>query len=230
MRNAVLDASHNHITAGHLSYERTVDRIQCKYYWPNMKTHVREWIQACAKCNSRNTGGKKYRQPLQPLQLTEKFAEIAIDTLFGFPITSEGNKHVLVCIERATRWLVICPLKDASTAATMARAFLDDYVFVYGAPRYMLSDNASTNISAIMMEINKILGIKAVTIAVGHSMTNRLVERQNRTILTAISKFCSENGDDWDRLLKPLQFSINTSMQKTTVLFNVWRNTFYTIR
>ena len=41
---------HQHDEMGHTGYQKTWRRIRTMYYFPNMKTAVREYVNKCAKC------------------------------------------------------------------------------------------------------------------------------------------------------------------------------------
>lgn len=212
LKNMILESSHDHITSGHLGFEKTLDKLYTKFHWPNMRQDVRNHIDACGMCNSRNRPNQAFKQPLQPLAIPEKFARISMDILGGLPLTENGNKYILVLVENSTRFPLAFALPNCETE-TIAKCLLENYIYIFSAPKFILSDNAAYNISKLAMKVNEILGMEAVTIAVGNSKCNGLAERQNSTILNCISKFCSENGSDWDEVLPPLMYAIRTTKQ-----------------
>ena len=50
LREIIVSEHHDIGLAGHLGVNKTVQYIQRRYYWPNMKKMVREYIQSCEFC------------------------------------------------------------------------------------------------------------------------------------------------------------------------------------
>ena len=46
----VIQKHHNSLIAGYPSYEKTLDLLQCNYYWPGMATTIKEYITRCDTC------------------------------------------------------------------------------------------------------------------------------------------------------------------------------------
>ena len=46
----VIQKHHNSPVAGHPGYKKTLDLLQCNYYWPRMATTVKEYIARCNTC------------------------------------------------------------------------------------------------------------------------------------------------------------------------------------
>ena len=65
---------------------------------------------------------------------------VVMNPLSPLSKTAQGNRHVLVMTDRFTKLTRSIPLRT-TTAAVVANAFLDNWVYVYGAPRYVLTDN-----------------------------------------------------------------------------------------
>ncbi|CAF1555651.1 unnamed protein product, partial [Didymodactylos carnosus] len=56
------------VRAGHFGVDRTWNNIKNKYYWPNMKTTIEDYIQSCHQCARFNIQRQK---PLGLLQSIE---------------------------------------------------------------------------------------------------------------------------------------------------------------
>ena len=48
MRDMVLDACHGHITAGHLSEDKTLALLQRQFYWRGMQKACKLFVTSCA--------------------------------------------------------------------------------------------------------------------------------------------------------------------------------------
>ena len=62
-----------------------------------------------------------------------------IDFAGPLPITSRGNRYVLVCIEHCTVWVELTPL-PSKDYVDVARAFLENVISRYGVPGEVLTD------------------------------------------------------------------------------------------
>ena len=65
----VLKLCHDHPSSGHFAIQRTLDRFQIKYFWPNALLDVTHWGQSCHQCNKFNPPRTGYiKAPLQPIE------------------------------------------------------------------------------------------------------------------------------------------------------------------
>jgi transposase InsO family protein len=87
----------------------------------------------------------------------------------------QGIRFLLVMMDRFSKLTRTVPLRSIS-AFTVARAFCEQWLFVYGAPRYVLIDNGP-QFTAMFF-----LAGKLFTTAY-HPQKNGQVEVFNRTIL-----------------------------------------------
>ena len=104
------------------------------------------------------------------------------------------------------------------TAATVAKAFCEHWLFRYGPPAHLLSDNGGQFTAKFFQDVCAILGIRRLFTTVYHPQTNGQVEKFNRTILAGLRHFCSEHGRDWDRFSHAITFADNNTVHIATGL------------
>ena len=75
------------------------------------------------------------------------------------PKTAHGNQHVLVITDRFSKLTRSIPFRTA-TALVVANAFLDKSVHVYGAPRYVMTDNAPQFAAIFFDALGALLGVR----------------------------------------------------------------------
>ncbi|MBW0557402.1 hypothetical protein O181_097117 [Austropuccinia psidii MF-1] len=64
--NTILHECHDSVAAGHLSEDRTQDRVKTWSWWPNWKKDVAEYFQTCDRCQNANRAtGKKCGMMIQ---------------------------------------------------------------------------------------------------------------------------------------------------------------------
>ncbi|XP_064177503.1 uncharacterized protein LOC135247687 isoform X1 [Anguilla rostrata] len=69
-REMVFQTAHFNPTAGHLGYEKTLNRIMARFYWPGIWVDVRRWCASCPECQLVNSPAIP-KAPLRPLPLME---------------------------------------------------------------------------------------------------------------------------------------------------------------
>ena len=107
------------------------------------------------------------------------------------------------------------PLKNI-TAATVAKAFCEHWVFRYRPPAHFLPDNGGQLTAKFFQDLCAILGIRRLFTTAYHPQTNGRVERFNRTNLAGLRHFCSEHGRDWDRFSHAITFTYNDTVHRAT--------------
>ncbi|MBW0565606.1 hypothetical protein O181_105321 [Austropuccinia psidii MF-1] len=64
--NTILHECHDSVAAGHLSEDRTLERVKTCSWWPNWKKDVAEYCQTCDRCQKANRAtGKKFGMMIQ---------------------------------------------------------------------------------------------------------------------------------------------------------------------
>ena len=124
--------------------------------------------------------------------------DVAMDLLGELVETPQGNKHLLVITDRFTKLVRIAPLRN-TRPQNIAKAFLQYWVCVYGAPMTVLTDNRTQLTSKFLLEANLIFAIQELFTTAYHPETNGQTESYNRTILSALRKFVGEHQKSWDR-------------------------------
>ena len=77
------------------------------------------------------------------------FQRVHVDLLTNLSETSQGNKHILVCVDALTHYVELITLQN-KTAEACAIAFHDEYILRYNAPEILISDNGLVFANAIM--------------------------------------------------------------------------------
>ncbi len=108
------------------------------------------------------------------------------------PVTSSGNKHVLVFQHQ-------CPMVYAiPTRRRIGLILVRELASVFGVPECLLSDRGTNLLSHLMTDVCKALGIKKLNTTAYHPKCDGLVERFNRTLKAMLRKHASRFGKEWD--------------------------------
>ena len=122
---------------------------------------------------------------------------VCIDILGELIRTQRGNRYILDVTDRFTKLVEAIPLKGVF-AAEVAKAFVEHWVFNFGPPSELISDNGRQFSSRFFQEVCGILTIHNVFITTYHPQTNAQAERVNRTIEAAIRSYTNDHPRDWD--------------------------------
>jgi len=216
MINELIRELHEAPLMAHVGGFKTYERIKCRYFFPNLRKKIDEFIRSCHVCQMRRPPPEGYFG--QTKNLTTEDLEVwdlvSIDICGPFPQSTRGNKYIIQAVEHKTRWVIAKAYREA-TAKTVARFVYEHIICVFGSPKRLLSDNGTQFTSNFYKELNNYLGTKVIYSTPYHSEGNALCERQFKTIQQILSKFVSYNQKDWCKFLPSSIFAINTTTQKS---------------
>ncbi|CAF4939684.1 unnamed protein product, partial [Rotaria sp. Silwood1] len=216
MVKQLLTAYHDAPWAGHFGFHRTYWKLKDKYWWPDMKTTIKDYIQSCLKCRKFNIDRRKAPGLLHPIEAPGgPFQLIGIDYTGPFPTTPQENKYVLAITDYFTKWVIAIPLPN-QTARTTAEALYEHYVCIYGVPLRILSDQGSHFNNELMAAFTQLLGCHHIKSTPYHPQTNGAIERFNATFERQLAKLTDQQINDWDIHLKSITFAYNTGQHATT--------------
>ncbi len=133
---------------------------------------------------------------------------VSTDILGPFRKTKNGHENLVVITDRYLKLTRAVALRS-TTAHAMATAFCDHWVFAYGPPGFLLSDNGQPFTAKHFQAICLTLGIRNLFTAAYHPQNNGEVER---SILAALRAYETEHLDDWDRFASAISYGYNTQV------------------
>ena len=143
------------------------------------------------------------------------FERVAMDILGPLPITTRGNKYILVVGDYFTKWVESFPLASIE-AEKVAEVFVHQFVCRFGTPNILHTDQGRNFDSALVKAMCKLLGIKKTRTTAYHPQSDGLIERFNRTLLNLLSIAAREDTCNWDSYIPLLMFAYRTSVQEST--------------
>ena len=156
-----------HQTA-HFGTDKTYSLLKDRFFWPNMYGYVQNFIAQCLICQQTKCDSSPPKAPLLPKAIPEAPMQfIAIDVAF-MPKDAHGFQYFLLIGDIFSKYIEAVPLKD-QTAPTIANALLSHWIYIYGAPFFILSDQGSNVDGTTMTEICAILGIEKRRSSAYHS-------------------------------------------------------------
>ncbi|KAI8519844.1 hypothetical protein Bbelb_031010 [Branchiostoma belcheri] len=210
----VLPALHDDSTAGHFGPSRTLHRARERFYWLGMTMDVARHCRECVPCQQRRQPVPSLRAPFQHITADRPFQVVATDITY-MPLSSAGNKYVLVVSDVFTKYVNLYPIPKQD-AATVADKLFRDFVGQHGVPDQIHSDQGSQFESQLVAELCARLQISKTRTSPYHPQGDGQVERFNRTMKNILAKALAGREHDWDLLLPHVALAYNTSVHSTT--------------
>ena len=204
----LLHLEHYPRTVAHPGVTRMLRTMRRTYFWPNMAEDVLETVRQCDACARNRISLSRRTNPLGLFPANAPLESVAMDILGPLPKTRHGNRFLLVIADRYSKLTRTVPLR-VTTALTVAQAFCEHWVFVYGPPVTLLTDNGPQFAAKFFQAACAELGIKKVFTTAYHPQTNGQVERYNRTLVEALRAYVSRRQDDWDEFTSAVTYAYN---------------------
>ena len=218
MRSDIIKIYHDTPANGaHFGRDRTVQKIQQRYFWPNMTIDIRNHLKSCVPCLQNNHQRQKPPGSLKPIKPPEGVWDLLTIDFHGpiSPTTKRGNRYIISLTDVLSKFVITQAVRDC-TAATAARFLTEEVILKYGTPKCILTDNGTHFTASMMSELFRKIGVTHLCSTPYHPMTNGQIERYNATMDAKIAALSNEKRTNWDEQLPFVTFNYNTSIHKTT--------------
>lgn len=208
LTSRILYLEHYPPAVGHPGAHRMFRTMRRSFFWPRMAEDVYETIRQCDHCARNRITEKRHTNPLRLFPANGPLESVAMDILGPLPRTKHGNRFLLVITDRFSKVTKTVPLRTV-TALSVARAFCDHWVYAYGPPISLLTDNGPQFTAKFFLAVCSELGVHKVFTTAYHPQTNGQVERYNRTILASLRGYVAHRQDDWDDYTSTVTYAYN---------------------
>jgi hypothetical protein len=86
------------------------------FYWTIAKNDAAELVQKCEACQFLSKQQHLLAQQLQTIPMTWSFACLGLDMIESFKKAQEGYTHILVAIDKFTKWIEYKPIASLTSA------------------------------------------------------------------------------------------------------------------
>lgn len=182
--------AHDEILAGHQGVKRTMHRVLAEFYWPELQSDVKRFVNSCDQRQRTTPKDKMARAPLGIMPTIDTpFQRVVVDIVGPIaPATSKGNRYILTMVDYATRYPDAVALADITTEP-VAKALVEMFTRT-GVPRAILSDRGLNFCSEVMQEVGRLLSMCQLQTTPHHPMVNGLVEKFTVTLKTMLRRMC----------------------------------------
>ena len=215
MQEEILQEIHAGELGGHLGEDKTLSKIEQRFYWPGMHKDVERWCRTCEACATRKTAPKKNRSPLQTIQAGYPMQVVGVDIMGPLPESENGNLYVLVASDYFTKWVEVYAIPNQE-AITVAKKLTDEMFCRFSPPEQLHSDQGRQFESELMIEICKILNIRKTRTTPYHPQCDGLVERFNRTLLDMLATTVRNQPYAWEDHIRKISMAYNSSVHSST--------------
>ena len=108
-----------------------------------------------------------------------------------------------------SKYVVAIPIVQQD-AETVARAFVERIVLMYGTPRILQTDQGANFIGEVFKNTCKILGIKKVQSTAFHPESQGSIERSHRVLSEYLGHYVTEDQSNWDLWIPFATYVYNT--------------------
>ena len=152
-------------------------------------------VQKCKGCQKFSSKPHQPASALKTIPIVRPFAVWGLDMVGPFKTTRGGLTHLLVEVDKFTKWIEAKPIKkmNGPTAVT----FISDITIRYDIPHNIITDNGTNFAKGTLARFCATQGIRLDLASIAHPQSNGQVERANGLILSSIKP----------RLIEPLERS-----------------------
>ena len=189
-----------HEGMGHNGIPRTYALVRRLYYWKGLKPMVKAHVKACKLCQMHNEQVVKYNKlnfKAQPAPM--KF--ISMDLIGEFyPPSKQGNRYALTVVCMHTGYTFCIPIPDKS-AATVAKAYINNVYCWFGAAHKILTDNGTEFKNALLDRVAEEIGVEhKIYSPPYHPQSNGKIEAFHYFLKACIAKHMTQL-QDWDEVV-----------------------------
>lgn len=211
----LITRAHNPPLAAHGGITKTLDRLRQNFYWPKMASDVHSFVTKCDICKETKAPNVTLRPFMgQQIDVCAPWQHLYIDLLGPYPRSKSGNVSLLIVLDKFSKFVLLEPLRKADTSNIIR--FLDRSVFnLFGVPETVLTDNGVQFLSKDFKMFLSKNGVNHMTTAT-HSPQVNASERVNRSILSAIRAYVTDDQQNWDVNISAIASALRTAVHEST--------------
>ena len=199
---------------GHEGIFKTYNRLKRDYYWTNMILDVKYIVRTCKRC--------QLFRPQKGNILTEDlstrpgypFTKVGLDIIGPLPVTTRGNKYIIVLVDYLTKWVEAEPSINIESEDVIQ--FLMKVFSRHGIPEVLITDNGPQFLSDKTKSFLDLYGVYVHFTTVYHPESNGEVENRNKEIGKYLRLLCNRNSELWDEMLPSALWALRTCKNETT--------------
>ncbi|MBW0571394.1 hypothetical protein O181_111109 [Austropuccinia psidii MF-1] len=156
--NNILHECHDSVGAGHLSEDRTLERIKTCSWCSNWKKDVAEYCQTCDRCQKGNRAtGKKFGMMIQIQEPKSLWEIVHMDWVIELPPGGDRSYNsCLVLVDRYSKTTIFLPCHKDDTAMDTAIMIWNKVISHTGLFQNIISDRDPKFTSALWTNLHNL--------------------------------------------------------------------------
>jgi hypothetical protein len=175
-------------------------------------------VRSCRGCQFYAKQTHLPAQALQTIPITWSFAVWGLNLVGPLQKAPGGFTHLLVAINKFSRWIEVRPL--TTIRSEQAMAFFTNIIHHFGIPNSIITDNDTQFTRKKFLDFYEGHHIRVDWAAIAHPMTNGQVEHANGMILQGLKPRIYNNlnkfGKRWMKELPSVVWSLRTTPSRAT--------------
>ena len=204
-----------HKSFGHPGNTTMNDLLRKRYWWPDMRSDIQEWLATCQECQlAANADRNTHHAPMKPLDVPPPFSRWHLDFVGELPTTLNGNRWLLVAVDYATNWTIARAVPDA-TGEAIAEFIYEEIVMRFSCPTEICTDRGANFMSKVLAHYLGRLKVNHVFTSAFHPRTNGKAERTNGILKQMIRKYVQGRIHEWDKFVDAALFACRVRKHRT---------------
>jgi hypothetical protein len=215
----ILEAYHDHPSAGHPGILKTYQMIKGVYWWPHQRDFSTKYVQGCTTCQSTKSGTTHPRiliMPITPKEQASPFTTIALDLITDLPLSQGYDSILTITNHNCSKAAVFLPCLKMITGEGIAQLYVQHVFLHFGVPRRVISDQDPWFTGKFMQELCKQLHIKQNISSAYHPQMDGQSKRMNQWLEQYLRVYGNFQQNNWASLLPLTQFVHNAWPSKVT--------------
>ena len=203
----IIELYHTSLFAGHQGVINTYLTISDKFFISHLMHYLRSFLSICHICQLFRNDKPPSRQLETRINLNYRpMSRLSMD-LKVMPRSQKGHWYILCMIDEMTNYLITTPLYQARSEE-VGEALIENIISTFGTPAYMMMDQDSAFMSALMSYLFKKLGITIKTVG-PYNHKSLQAEHGIKFLSSMLSKCWKDQGQTWHKFLFLAKFAYN---------------------
>ena len=200
LRHKLLKLHHNDSWVSHFGHEQMLELLRCNYYWRNMATNVKKYVESYSTCRwikpTRHLLYGELQSFLLPMGPRQDWI---MDFITGLPLSKLIGiifNAILVVVDRYTKFARYILSREDWKAKTLGDALIREVWSKCGLPVSLTTDRGSLFTSKYRSQICYLriwLGYSTAF----HPQTDGQTEHQNQTLEQYLQDYVNYQQNDW---------------------------------
>jgi ribonuclease HI len=215
----ILREIHEGVCGNHAASRTLVGKAyRAGFWWPTAVYDAEDFVRRCQNCQFFGKQSHIPAHSLITIPPSWPFACWSLDMIGPFTTAPGGLIHVLVAIDKFTKWIEYKPI--AKLTPDRVVDFISDILHCFGFPNTIITDLGSNFTANQFWEFCENACIEVKYVSVAHPRANGQVERANGMIIDGLKKRLydenSKKGGKWIRELPHIVWGLRTQSSKAT--------------